>query len=65
MAHFKNFIDGFSSLFTGLTNHNQYYIERHGFQKDRKNLQADTHQVFKTLNRNIQKAYTQHGFQTR
>ena len=58
-------MDGFSSLFTGLTNPNQYYIERYGFQKDRENLQTDTHQVFKTLNRNIQKAYTQHGFQAR
>lgn len=65
MTHFKNFMDGFSSLFIGLTNPNQYHIERYGFQKDRENLQADTHQVFKTLNRNIQKVYTQHGFQAR
>lgn len=65
MAHLKNIMGGFSSLFEGLANPNQYHIDRFGFQKDRENLQSDTHQVLGTLNRNIQKAYIQHGFQSR
>lgn len=65
MVHLKKIMGVVSTLFAGLANPSQYHVDRFGFQRDRENLQSDTHQVLNTLNRNIQKAYAQHGFQSR